>query len=139
MPITLLLSILFSLRLSAIFDHFGYPPPRLDQWQQCTWYDLGSTQDLLHRMQNRLTKGLPAVASPLRAGPRDSPLLPTSMATHSSTWRSKLIKTSKGRGPSQGTATTGPSALPTSVVTPKTEAKKRRKKRRDNPQMHCNQ
>ena len=30
-----------SLRVSAILDHFGYPPPHLDQWQQRIWYDLG--------------------------------------------------------------------------------------------------
>ena len=131
MPITLLLSILFSLRVSAIFDHFGYPPPHLDQWQQHTWYDLGSAQDLLHCMQNHLVKGLPAVASPLRAGPRNSPLLPTSTATHSS-HGDELVKTSRGRGPPQGTATTGPSATVTAAP-PKTEAKKRRKKRQTTP------
>ena len=44
------LTLSYSLRVSAILDHFGYPHPQLDQWQQRTWYDLGSVQDLLHRM-----------------------------------------------------------------------------------------
>ena len=125
------MSFLYSLRVSAILDHFGYPHPQLDQWQQHTWYDLGDTQELLHHMWNHLTKGLPAVASPPRAGPHDSPLQPTSTATHSS-HEGELVKTSKGRGPPQGTATTGPSAT-TSAAPPKTEAKKWRKKRWTTP------
>ena len=82
----------YSLRVSAIFDHIGYPSPQLDQWQQ---YDLGATQDLLHRMWNRLAKGLPAVASPPRTGPHDSPLLPTSLATRP-IHGSKLVKAPRG-------------------------------------------
>ena len=52
----------YSLRVSAVLDHFGYPDPRLDQWQQCIWYDLGATQEVLHQMHIRLSWGLPAIA-----------------------------------------------------------------------------
>ena len=57
--------------MSAVLDHFGYPAPHLDQWQQRVWYDLGATQEVLHQMRIRLSRGLPAIASPPRA---ESPL-----------------------------------------------------------------
>ena len=57
----------YSLRVSAVLDHFGYPAPHLDQWQQRVWYDLGSTQEVLHQMRTRLSRGLPTIASPPRA------------------------------------------------------------------------
>ena len=57
----------YSLRVSAVLDHFGYPAPHLDQWQQRIWYDLGATQEVLHEMRIRLSRGLPAITSPPRA------------------------------------------------------------------------
>ena len=125
------LLLLYSLRVSAILDHFGYPHPQLDQWQQRTWYDLGSMQDLLHRMRNRLVKGLPAVASPPRSGPHDSPLPPSSTATRPNRG-SELVKASRGGGPTQDTATTRPSTSATKTP-PKTEGKKQRRKKRTIP------
>ena len=68
-----LFSVSLQFRILAIFDHFGYPSPQLDQWQQHIWYDLGATQDLLHHMRNCLAKGLPAAASPPRVEPPSSP------------------------------------------------------------------
>ena len=59
--------------MSAVLDHFGYPAPHLDQWQQHVWYDLGATQEVLHQMRTRLSRGLPA-RSPVLQGP--SHLLP---------------------------------------------------------------
>ena len=56
---------LFSLKVGAIFDHFGYPAPRLDEWQQRTWYDLGAAQSLLQTMRSQLVRGCPAVAGPI--------------------------------------------------------------------------
>ena len=50
-----LLTLLYSLRVSAVLDHFGYPVPHLDQWQQHVWYDLGATQEVLHQMHIRLS------------------------------------------------------------------------------------
>ena len=114
-----------------ILDHFGYPHPQLDQWQQRTWFDLGAVQDLLHRMRNRLAKGLPAVASPPRSGPLDSPLLPTSTATRPNRG-SVLVKASRGEGPAQDTATTGPSTSATESP-PKREGKRQRKKKQTIP------
>ena len=61
------LNYFYSLRVSAVLDHFGYPAPHLDRWQQRVWYDLGATQEVLHQMHIRLSRGLPAIASPPRA------------------------------------------------------------------------
>ena len=69
-------TLLYSLRVSAVLDHFGYPAPHLDQWQQCIWYDLGATQEVLHQMHIRLSQGLPAIASPPRAESPPSPRRP---------------------------------------------------------------
>ena len=57
----------YSLQVSAVLDHFGYPAPHLDQWQQRVWYDLGATQEILHQMRIRLSRGLPVTTSPPRA------------------------------------------------------------------------
>ena len=122
---------LYSLRISAIFDHFGYPSPQLDQWQQHIWYDLGATQELLHHMRNQLAKGLPRAASPPRVEPSSSSFLPTSPATRT-TSGGKFIKASKGGGPPQNAATAGPSSAVT-VTPPKLEVKKRKKKRLATP------
>ena len=130
-PLFSFLLLLYSLRVSATLDHFGYPHPQLDQWQQRTWYDLGSIQDLLHRMRNRLAKGLPAVASPPRSGPHDSPLPPSSTATRPNR-ESEFVKASRGGGPTQDTATTRPSTSATKTP-PKTEGKKQRRKKRTVP------
>ena len=125
------MSLFHSLRVSAILDHFGYPHPQLDQWQQRTWYDLGSVQDLLHHMRNRLVKGLPAVASPPRSGPHDSPLPPTSTAARPNRG-SVPVKASRGGGPTQNIATTEPSTSATESP-PRTEGKKQRRKKRTIP------
>ena len=121
----------YSLRISAIFDHFGYPSPQLDQWQQRIWYDLGATQDLLHHMCNRLAKGLPTAASPPRVEPPSSSFLPTSSETRPA-HGGKFVKVLKGGGPPQNAATAGPSSA--AMVTPsKMEVKKRKKKRQATP------
>ena len=122
---------LYSLRISAIFNHFGYPSPQLDQWQQCIWYDLGATQELLQSIHNQLAKGLPAAASPPRVKPSSSSFLPTSPAT-CPTLGGKFIKASKGGGPPQNAATAEPSSA-VMVTPPETEVKKRKKKRRATP------
>ena len=121
----------YSLWISAIFNHFGYPSPQLDQWQQRICYDLGATQDLLHHMHNCLVKGLPTAASPPRVEPPSSLYMPTSMPTRP-VHRGKFIKALKGGGPPQNAMTAGPS-LTTTVTPPKTEVKKRKKKKRAAP------
>ena len=62
-----LLTLFYSLQVSAVLNHFGYPALHLDQWQQHVWYDLGATQEVLHQMRIRLSRGLPTIASPQRA------------------------------------------------------------------------
>ena len=113
--------------MSAVLDHFGYPAPHLDQWQQRVWYDLGATQEVLHQMRIRLSRGLPAIASPPRAKspspscrPAAVPILPT--------LEEEFIKASKGGSSAPRTASTGPS-LPVVTTSPKTEIKKKRNRK----------
>ena len=49
---------IFSLRVGAILDHFGYPTPSLTEWQQHVWYDLGAIHSCVYEMQHRLAMGL---------------------------------------------------------------------------------
>ena len=120
----LLFTLFYSLRVSAVLDHFGYPTPHLDQWQQRVWYDLGATQELLHQMRICLSRGLPAVASPPRAEspsfsrrPAVAPIRPTH--------EEECVKASKGGSSAPSTVSTGPSS-PVVTTSPKTEKKKRR-------------
>ena len=122
-----LLTLLYSLRVSAVLDHFGYPAPHLDQWQQRVWYDLGATQEVLHQMHIRFSQGLPAIASPPRA---ESP--PPSHRPAASRIRPShgggFVKASKGESSAPSTASTGPSS-PVATTSPKTEIKKKRKRK----------
>ena len=117
----------YSLRVSAVLDHFGYPAPHLDQWQQHIWYDLGATQEALHQMCTRLSQGLPVTASPPRAEspppshrPAATPILPS--------YGGKFIKASKGESSAPSTVSTGPSS-PIATTSPRIEKKKRRKRK----------
>ena len=115
----------YSLQVSAVLDHFGYPAPHLDQWQQRVWYDLGATQEILHQMRIRLSQGLPATASPPRAESPPPSGRPAAAPIHPN-HGGKFIKASKGESSAPSTASTGPSS-PRATTSPKTEKKKRRK------------
>ena len=110
----------YSLRVSAVLDHFRYPAPHLDQWQQCVWYDLGATQEVLHQMRIRLSRGLPAIAeSPSPScRPAAAPIYPTH--------EEEFVRASKDRSSAPSTASTGPSP-PVATTSPKMEMKKKRK------------
>ena len=113
--------------MSAVLDHFGYPAPHLDQWQQRVWYDLGATQEVLHQMRIRLSRGLPTITSPPRAespSPSRRPAAALILPTH----EEESIKASKGGSSAPSTASTGPS-LPVVTTSPKTETKKKRKRK----------
>ena len=91
------------------------------------WYDLGATQEVLHQMRIRLSRGLPAIASPPRAEspspsrrPAAAPVLPTC--------EEEFVKASKGGSSAPSTTSTGPS-LPVATTSPKTEIKKKRKRK----------
>ena len=117
----------YSLRVSAVLDHFGYPAPHLDQWQQRVWYDLGATQEVLHQMRICLSRGLPAIASPPRAespSPSRRPAAVPIRPTH----EEEFVKASKGGSSAPSTASTGPSS-PVATTSPKTEIKKKRKRK----------
>ena len=115
----------YSLRVSAVLDHFGCPAPHLDQWQQCIWYDLGATQEILHQMRTHLSRGLPTIASPPRAEsppPSCRPAATLICPSHGG----KFVKALKGESSAPSTASTGPS-LPIATTSPKTEMRKRKK------------
>ena len=117
----------YSLRVSAVLDHFGYPAPHLDQWQQRIWYDLGATQEALHQMRTRLSRGLPAIASPPRAESPPPSHRPAAMPIRPS-HGGKFVKASKGESSAPSTVSTGPSS-PIVTTSPKMEIKKRRKRK----------
>ena len=48
----------FSLRVCAVFDHFGYPTPPIGDWRNVKWYNLRSVQQTLEEMQQQVTSGL---------------------------------------------------------------------------------
>ena len=125
MQVLLLSSLLYSLRVSAVLDHFGYPAPHLDQWQQCVWYDLGATQEVLHQTRIRLSRGLPAIASPPRAESPPPSRRPAAMPI-CPVHEGGFVKTSKGESSAPSTASTRPSS-PIATTSPKTEIKKKRK------------
>ena len=111
--------------MSAVFDHFGYPAPHLDQWQQRVWYDLGATQEVLHQMRICLSRDLPVTTGPPRAKspppsrrPAAAPICPS----HGG----EFIKASKGESSAPSTANTRPSS-PIATTSPRMEKKKRRK------------
>ena len=113
--------------MSAVLDHFGYPAPHLDQWQQRVWYDLGATQEVLHQMRIRLSWGLPGIASPPRTespSPSRRPAAVRILPTH----EEEFIKASKGGSSAPSTTSTGPS-LPIATTSPKMEIKKKRKRK----------
>ena len=117
----------YSLRVSAILNHFGYPAPHLDQWQQRVWYDLGATQEILHQMHTRLSRGLPTTASPPRAespSPSHRPAAMPICPSHGG----KFVKASKGESSAPSTVSIGPS-LPMATASPKTETSKRKKRK----------
>ena len=118
-------TLLYSLRVSAVLDHFGYPAPHLDQWKQCTWYDLGATQEVLHQMCICLSRGLPTIASPPRAKSPPPSCRPAAAPIHPS-HGGEFVKASKGESSVPSTASTGPSS-PIVTSSPKTEIKKKRK------------
>ena len=123
------------LQFASVLDHFGYPAPHLDQWQQRVWYDLGATQELLHQMRIRLSRGLPAIASPPRAE-SPSPSRRPAAAPIRPIHEEEFVKASKGGSSAPSTASTGPS-LPVATTTPKTE--KKEKKEAQVCQAHCYQ
>ena len=47
-----------SLRVCAVFDHFGYPAPPIGDWRHVKWYNLRSVQQTLEEMQQQITSGL---------------------------------------------------------------------------------
>ena len=124
---TLLSSLLYSLRVSAVLDHFGYPAPHLDQWQQHIWYDLGATQEVLHQMRICLSRGLPAIASPPRAESPPPSRRPAAALIHP-IHEGEFIKASKGESSAPSTMSTGPSS-PIATTSPKMEIKKKRKRK----------
>ena len=85
-----------SLRVSSVFDHFGYPAPPLGEWKRAKWYNLRLVQDVLKGMQCRVSNGM----NPL---PGLEVMVPACREVQPSTQRSP---------PDQGVAATGSSSCP---------------------------
>ena len=47
-----------SLRVCAVFNHFGYPAPPIGDWRHMKWYNLRLVQQTLEEMQQQVTSGL---------------------------------------------------------------------------------
>ena len=91
----------------------------------CIWYDLGATQEVLHQMRIGLSRGLPAITSPLRAespSPSRRPAAVPIRPIH----EEEFVKALRGGSSAPSTASTGPFP-PVVTTSPKTEKKKRRK------------
>ena len=113
--------------MSAVLNHFGYLALHLDQWQQRVWYDLGATQEVLHQMRIRLSRGLPAITITPRAESPPPSRRPAAVPIHP-IHEGEFVKASKGESSAPSTASTGPS-LPIATTSPKTEIKKKRKRK----------
>ena len=124
---TLLSSLLYSLRVSAVLDHFGYPAPHLDQWQQRVWYNLRATQEVLHQMHIHFSRGLTVIASPPRAKSPPPSCRPAAMPIRP-VHKGEFVKASKAESSAPSTASTGPSS-PVATTSPQTEIKKKRKRK----------
>ena len=61
-----------SLRVCAVFDHFGYPAPPIGDWRHAKWYNLRSVHQTLEEMQQRVTSGLTPLP-PLQIAPSLGP------------------------------------------------------------------
>ena len=90
-----------SLRLSSVFDHFGYPAPSLGEWKHAKWYNLRLVQEVLEGMQCRVSNGmtplpgLEITASPRRevqSSTRKSPLAEGGVAAGSSSHPEVALK-----------------------------------------------
>ena len=99
----------YSLRVSAVLNHFRYSAPHLDQWQQHIWYNLRATQEALHQMRTRLSRGLPMIASPPRAESPPPSRRPAAMLICPS-HGGKFVKASKGERSAPSTMSTEPSS-----------------------------
>ena len=102
------------------------PSPR-SMATACIWYDLGATQEVLHQMRIRLSRGLPAIASPPRAESPSPPRRPA-VAPIRPIHEKGFVKASKGGSSAPSTVSTGPSP-PVATTSPKTEIKKKRKRK----------
>ena len=84
-------------------------------------------KEVLHQMHIRLSRGLPAVASPPRAESPSPSCRPAAAPIHP-THEEEFVKASKGGSSAPSTASTGPSP-PVATTSPKTEIKKKRKRK----------
>ena len=119
----------FSLKVGAVFDHFGYPAPRLDEWQQRIWYDLGAAQEYLQTMRSRLVRGCPTVAGPIVPATLASATASTAPSARSSIGK-KAPRTLAGQLQVARAVSTSPSSTSQSRSTPRKGQKKGQKKRK---------
>ena len=119
---------IFSLRVGAILDHFGYPTPSLTEWQQHIWYDLGATHSCVYEMRNRLPMGHPPQ-------PRSMSPVVSATTSASSAQFHPHVGQKAPRAPAESTpvaSTPGQSAkAPPQLSSTKGKDKRKRKKRKE--------
>ena len=119
---------IFSLRVGAVLDHFGYPAPSLADWQQHIWYDLGAIHSCVYEMRHRLAVGRSPQPRPISPTAH----VPTSAASVQSHPRvgQKGLRIAPESVPAA--STTGQSAeAPPDPSSAKSKDKRKRKKKKE--------
>ena len=119
---------IFSLRVGAVLDHFGYPTPSLTEWQQHMWYDLGAIHSCVYEMRNRLAMGRspqPCSASPIVS----ATALASSVQSHPHVGQ-KALRVPPESAPAASTMGQPAEAPPPSRLPPRAETNARGKRRR---------
>ena len=119
---------IFSLRVGAILDHFGYPTPSLAEWQQHIWYDLGAIHSCVYEMQNRLAMG--RSPQPRSVGPAVRATTSASSVQFHPRVGQKTLKAPPESAPTAST-TGQPSEAPPQLSSAKSKGKHKKKKRKE--------
>ena len=119
---------IYSLRVGAILDHFGYPTPSLTEWQQHIWYDLGAIHSCVYEMRDRLAMGRspqPRSVSPIASATASA----SSVQSHPRVGQ-KALRIPPESAPAA--STTGQSTETPSQPSPaKSKDRRKKKKRRE--------
>ena len=122
------INFIFSLRVGAVLDHFGYPAPSLTEWQQHMWYDLGAIHSCVYEMRNRLAMGRspqPRSASPVASAATSA----SSVQSHPRVGQ-KVLRIPPESAPAAST-TGQPAETPSGSSSAKGKDKRKRKKKKE--------
>ena len=119
---------IYSLRVGAILDHFGYPTPSLTEWQQHIWYDLGAIHSCVYEMRDRLAMGRspqPRSVSPIASATASA----SSVQSHPRVGQ-KALRIPPESAPAAST-TGQPAETPSQPSPAKSKDRRKKKKRRE--------